>query len=460
MSLIGVTPAQASDLQLTQQAIMRRLIRDCQLGAYGSITSSTAKNEFVDSVTLKSGMYSEEEFATAWVRIDSLNSGLTSAPYGEIRPVDEFRPEEGRIIVSPQFTVQPAAGDTYTIIRALHPRHILDFITDILTNNAWVPDWAFASEFPDGDMEQNNTTSYTGVNGTVTKQTAEPLMYGRRYLRVANTTGGDDYAKNASSIFVEPGKGYHLSAAARCSDASTTAALQAWDVTNDALIKEVNISRRQMVRLFLDLTVPSTCKELQVRFVTRGAIASYVEWDGVILYPLAVQQVALPFWVHNKDQIKRVFRMTPQGFAQQEIWLATLQGKPEQAWDFRNRYGDGRGELYTMSTMTAMPMFIYGLRNEVAFTDDTTDKKQLRADWFQAWLGYKVFDASASFQGAESMNTKWIDTQLAKYTLAKKQEVLREAHRLEQEVQQTVPNLTMFRRDATATLPLRNSTYP
>ncbi|MBK9077588.1 MAG: hypothetical protein IPL77_21930 [Flavobacteriales bacterium] len=104
-----------------------------------------------------------------------------------------------------------------------------------MTQDCFLPEWTLLTEMPDGDMEQNNTTDWGSSNATLSKVTAEPSLWGKRWLRVTTTDAGG-YAENAAALAVVPGATYHISAIARPTAATTTATVRAYDNTNAATI--------------------------------------------------------------------------------------------------------------------------------------------------------------------------------------------------------------------------------
>ncbi len=416
MSLITVTPSNPQDGGVTREALLKRWLRETGLGEYGTSSEASDASTLVDTVMLKSLVYSPDMLSRAWLRIGRSPAG--TGPAGNIRPISEHDVALGAFKVDPPLSASVASGDVYQVIHYPHPQYLLDFIDDILTHEMPLEDWALCTDVPDGDMELSSATADWDSSGaTVTKQTAEPIMYGLRRLRVVDTGAGGGYAVSKNSIAVEPLTEYHLSAVVR-SEGAATAKLLLYDVTNAAEIASITVARNQNVRLCLNgaatVQIPAGCKQVKIRLITVTASGT-TEWDEVCFYPLAGREVRLPSWVKGRSQVAAVFRYHPDtvGTAQPGVLTADLRGTLERGYSVRESFGGGSLRLVTDLTHLNWPLYIYGTRYEEAYSNETTDLKSIDINWMLEELKYKVYMGARSTPAAAQLTQKTLDSVLS-----------------------------------------------
>lgn len=370
---------------ISRKTLLQQLGLVTGLLSHGTITDATV--EYIeDTVRLKSYNSSPTDIQ-GWVRISSSNDH--AAPEGEIRAIVNTRPEMARIEIDPPFSVAPQANEEYEIWK-VHPKFVLDMIDRVLTEDLYFPVWSMLSEVPDFDMEQSHTTDWTSSNATVTKQTGEPKLSstGRRYLRVVSTAAGG-YAKSATLTII-PGQSYHMSAVVRCGSGAT-AKLQAYDETNGAEIASVTSDNRMAVRLHSNFSAPIGCHQITIRLINvENSVTT--EWDEVVAFGGQSSDIACPWWMRKKDQIKGVFVLEPIT-ADTDAWEPALIGHQDTAWDIiESRIGGSKFRAVNRySGMLPWPLYIYGVRNETAYSDDTTDLKYLNLDLFLECLKWRVY---------------------------------------------------------------------
>lgn len=370
---------------ITRERFLQQLGLITGLLDYGTATDGTA--EYIeDTVRLKSYNASPTDY-TGWVRISSTTDG--AAPVGQIRAIVEPKPEMARIGVDAPFSAAVGAGDKYELWK-VNPSYVLDMIDRVLVEDLYFPVWSVLSEVPDFDMEQSHTTDWTASSATVTKQTAEPKLTssGRRYLRVVSTAANGYAASNTLTLI--PGQSYHMSALARCGSGAT-AKLQAYDETNGAEIASVTSDNRMAVRLNKNFTAPSTCHQISIRLVSVESGVT-TEWDEVIAFGQQSSDIACPWWMKKKDQIKAVFVLEPI-LADTDAWEPALIGYHDQAWDIiESRIGGSKFRAQNRyGSMVPFPLYVYGVRNEVAYSDDTTDLKYLNLDLFLECVKWRIY---------------------------------------------------------------------
>jgi len=419
---ITTLPTSPTTERVTQNQIINRFLRETESGGYGTVTAAgTTAASFYDTTSLKSGQYTEDDLEKCWIRI----SGHTAdaAPYGEIRAVAEYDPVLGRVVVAPPFSVPLTAGDTYQFFRWPHPKKLLDHIDTILTEETWLPTMGICTEVPDGDMELSTSADWASSAATIVKGTAEPLGGGRRYLKVTDGGAGGGYAVSTNPIYVEEDETFHLSALARV-DGTATATLAVWNETAGTLIDSITIGRNQWVRPYIDLETPVGCRSIKLRLITDTA-GGIAYWDDICLFAVAEQSMGLPNYIENKDQITNEIN-------QNNVWSADAQMRSENGWDFYEDGFTGHNRLRTRVTHSNMPLLIYAMRKEEAYsTTDSSDHRAISSNWMHFELCTKVFESMSSWPGAGALDSKWIDRKLKEYEIKRNQERYKNAMRLD-----------------------------
>jgi len=426
---------------MTRADLIRQILRETRLGEYGTATGGSTST-IVDTTKLKSDQFNDTDFVGQWARIEYDAGGAAAAPEGEIRPITAFAPSTGTLTVSPEFSAAPASTDKYQTFR-IHPQIILDFIDQVVAQDAWVPCWTILTEVPDGDMEQSGVTEWTASNATVTKVSTEPAMMGSRWLSVATTSAGG-YAQSATWR-VRPSEKYHLSALVRANAASTTAKLIAWDVTNGAEIDSKTTTRQDVNRLWFEFTAPATCDQVAVRVANVENTVTTL-WDEVCGYALNSASIRLPWWVKSSAQVKGVFRLSPDTTGT-DLWTAELRGERDNGWDVADSWNGGSLALTSRhGTGLSQPLFIKGVRNETAFANENTEVKHLDAKWTVALVAYRLFEslAGAPDMGPPELNS-WLGVQYKKWAEKFMAENKAMQYRLEQETSSYNPDAAYYR---------------
>lgn len=386
MATITGTPTFPQVEGILRRDFFRAFLQETGLGATGQATGGT-QTTIVDTTRLQSSQYDSKDHVGGWARISYDAGGLGAAPQGEQGAVTAYAPSTGTITIDPAISVAPATGDWYELWHSINPADAKDMLDSCLVNDIFMPCWTILTEVPDGDMEQNNTTDWTGVNATITKEIAEPTMYGKRKLQVV-ATAGNGYAKNASDLLIEPNSIYHLSALARATASGTTAKLQAWDATNNVEISSQTSTYQFSTRIHFEFTTPATCNRLQIRLITVEN-GMTTEWDEVCSYPVSSQDIKAPWWVKSRQQILGILRMAPTELAT-NVWDGGLAGEPDKKYFPQDLY---QGKIRIQSRLGQIggrPLFILGLRNETAYSSDT-EKKYVDLNLLFSCFGFKLY---------------------------------------------------------------------
>lgn len=390
----------------TRQSLMKRVLRETGAGSYGTATGGSVTT-VVDTTQLKSIQYPSSNWVGGWVRM------VTGLAAGQISAITGYTPSTGTITVNPAFTGAVASTDAYELWRFPHPQQSLDILDTLITQQAAWLCVSPLSEVADFDMEQAATTDWAANSATLTKLTTDPPMSGLRYLSVA-ATGANGYARS-NVLETEPNTAFHVSSMVRASATGTTAKLVAYDETNSAeipLTTGANTSTRLYNhRLWGNFTTPATCFQISVRLTTVEN-GKTTHWDDVILYNQTARDIALPWWVRGPQSVLAVFRLDPRSVspASQNVWDASYVGVPAGEWDFQPaKFGRGQTRLTTrMDILGNRPLFIYGKRNELAFTDDTTDVKHIDENHVIAGTCFQLFSMLDKQPNSGQLDSTWI----------------------------------------------------
>lgn len=368
---------------VSRAALFKQLALETGLLFCGTATDGDAQNLY-DDLNLKSSQLSPSEWIGGWAR---MSSGTLE---GEIRPIIDFEPELGKIVVEPYFSANVDAADTYELWK-INPNFAKDLTDQCLTTDLYLPCWSVLSEVPDYDMEQSHTTDWTATGtATVSKQTAQPRLgnSGKRYLRIVSVAAGDGAKSNVLRVL--PNRTYHVSAVARCSAAGTTAKLTAYDETNGASIVSYTSDKLFPARIWFTFLTPASCYSVTVRLSNVEAGVT-TEWDEVIFQDTAASDVPMPWWVKDESQVKGIFRLQPNSIGL-NLWDSTLKGEDDEGFDTIPNFGGyTRFKAQSRQGTLTDPLFILGSRNETAYSDDNTDLKYLDINLLCAALKFKLY---------------------------------------------------------------------
>lgn len=441
MALISAAWTTPTTESYTRAQILKRLLRDGGLGESGTATGGSTST-IVDTGALQSSGYPDDKYKGMWARIEYDAGGASAAPELEIRPCTSSTASSGTATVNPVYSAAPASGDRYQLWAFIHPQKVLDTLDQVMTQDAFLPDWGICTEVPDGDMEQNNTTDWAATNATVTKVSAEPALFGKRWLSVATTSTGGYAASN--TIRVSPGKRYHLSAVVRASAASTTPKLIAYDLTNSATIDSKTTTSQTPVRLWFEFTAPSTCYTVNVRLSnTENSVTSL--WDDVCLYALDSQDLPLPWWVNNKSQIHGVFRSRWTDIGSNQWDPIPFGDLDRDRWDFRDS-AFGRGQLRIVSRQgpPSEPIYIFGLRNETAWENENTETKHIDLDWVTARMMVVLLRQMKGPLSIGLQHSDWIDGQQKYWEEEWRKERRKQEERIQDVLQAQAPEVYVY----------------
>ena len=448
VTTILVTPTVSTVEGVSRNEIFKRFLRETGLGVYGTVTgvAGGATVSFDDSTRLKSTQYSSNDWIGGWARIGKNANSASNAPENETFPVTNYDPTTNGRITAGTYSASIEVSDEYQLWRFPNPQTVIDDLDVVLKEDIFLPCWSVLSEHPDFDMEQNNTTDWEAITGSIAKVITGPYIGGKRYLGVT-ASGGVGSCRSANEIKVEPSKKYYLSASGYADDDNNTLTLAAYDVTNGATItsKTVAWSRQYPGRLAFEFTTPATCFSIKVQMShASNAATGIAYWDEIILYPMETYDIALPWWVKNKNQIRAVFGMDLEQIGT-DVYDSCMRGQLiANEWDIRDdAFGKGQLRLVKPAGNISRPLFIFGVRNEVAFANDTVDTKRVDANLIIAALARKVFKRLKVFPNSNAMQLDWVQNQYEEWERNFSRLQRQQSERLE-EIMKTIPASGMY----------------
>ena len=212
-------------------------------------------------------------------------------------------------------TAGPAWGVTtdldYEVVGLLHPDEINNAIIRALNRIYFETAVPLSPEITDGDMDANNTTSWTSVGTPNTKSkvtTAAKVFSGIRSLRVLNDTAGEGVQSTTVRGFSTNGnERVYVSAVVHCDVG--TAELHLYNVTGSASIASVTSTEEGWAHLWLDVdSLPTGCEEIAVQMIGTQDTAD-LYWSHVVLYRMDRMQLALPTWCDDTWKLSRLREM-------------------------------------------------------------------------------------------------------------------------------------------------------
>lgn len=266
----------------------------------GTATSGSTANLVAAAFPWKntSSSASATTYQDCVIKVCDITDGTT---FNE-RLIATYAPATGTFTPSNAFTITVATGDTFDIIKGgVHYDDVKSAINRALTK-IFYRDTTILTLITDGDME-DSSSGWTDSGATSTKVTSGLIgMRGGKAIRVVNAAA-DDHTQSGT-ISCRSSQQYLLAATVRA--AVGTAELVAYDITNSAEIKTETWDEVGEGFLHFTFTTPSTCEQIAVRL--QGTTAtSDTYWDDVILLRTGSHEIALPSWITQWDQVKRVY---------------------------------------------------------------------------------------------------------------------------------------------------------
>lgn len=280
-----------------------------------------------------------------------------------------FAPSTGTWTLSPALGAAPNSA-TVWFLYGLSRDDILEAtnrVLDRLYMQAYLP----LTMVADGDMEANNTSSWTAVSGATLSKvtTAARVITGQRALRI-QTTAVDTGAASAN-IRVHEDEVLLVSVAVMCDVGSATIELR--DVTNGATITaSVTVDQEAYTEVRREFTVPVGCEEVSLRILAASSTSDiYVGWASVL--PMSRYVVDVPSTVEDAAFIDGLWEL-PQGFTSEADYSFVALGRAFEPYpvpgDLRDYIGVNSHRL-TLPKRVTRPLFMQLKRPYSALTLDS-----------------------------------------------------------------------------------------
>lgn len=248
-------------------------------------------------------------YANSYLKIESDSAG-TPLNVGEVRRVKTYVPASQVVNWDTAMSNAVTSTQGYGLYLRVPPENlgvlkgIRSFINDILPHLHYrYP--VLLSLVTDADCETSGVAAWSDV-GTCTqaKSTTTGVTYGKQALSLTNTAA-DSGVKNATTIPVVEGQVYQICADVRCD--GYTANLKIYDATNAATIDVVKATAERGQRfLYNQVTIPSSCKEMEIHLLATGASAVHY-WDNISVRQAYATEMALPTWFTNPLWLEGVY---------------------------------------------------------------------------------------------------------------------------------------------------------
>ena len=171
----------------------------------------------------------------------------------------------------------------YEIVGLLHPDEINNAIIRSLHRIYFETQTVLYGRVTDGDMDANNTTSWTDVlTPTKSKVTsAGNVLTGLRALRVLNADAALEGVQSVTMRGFPANSWVYVHAAMRADVGEGR--LQLYDVTNSTALATVTCSEEAWSHLWLKYQLGSTTEEIAIRLLGTADLAD-IYWDHVACY--------------------------------------------------------------------------------------------------------------------------------------------------------------------------------
>lgn len=408
------------DLRFTMLQLYEQVLRETQLGEYYRGGDATLGSVSLDDPELRTVRRPREFWRGAywWNPVETGSSTF--------REVANYVPAEGKV----EWQV-PAAGTLsagYFLMRWPHPLQFMHIIADTLREDVWLPTMTATSFVKDFDMEamESLTATYWNAPGATAEKYQDFTIHGQQSLHVLDASGGFGYAEPDGGFAVVGGKGYHLSVLARAAEVASPVTLRVVDDDTSTVIAEKSWSGTTWGRIFIDLQLPADTTAISIRLVPSDSSSGY--FKDLIFYPYGVNSVPLPGWIREEAQVKAVFKLTPQQFADPDIWLPQYDGVREQDWaPFIDRFSDHEQAVLLSKTRVLQdPLYAYVKRpaSVDGYTMNgrswSTSEQVLsystqlssNRDWTAAAVKLRLYAMMNSWPGAAAFDKDWIKGQV------------------------------------------------
>lgn len=263
----------------------------------GEATAAGAVNYITDTVRLRFGKMSPQEYGNAWIRI-------TSGTYaGEVRQLERIDPVNGRAYFSPDLSGAHDSGGSYEIWKyGIEPDDVDRAIDrgQLRRCTRW---------FPRPLTVLTEVETWTGeIVGTETLAVNTldfPSEFAEKSLQITNpaSIGG----AKSESYYVQPGARFDLFGLV--SVRSGTGTIRVRRITSTAadidLEGTAEFTLRGWQRFCVSFEIPDGCEEIQVW--PGGAASAVTEWAAIGLRPTSGVWMPLSSRVRSEGDVGRIW---------------------------------------------------------------------------------------------------------------------------------------------------------
>lgn len=154
----------------------------------------------------------------------------------------------------------------------------------------------------DGDMEAADMTHWAAVGSPSTREKSATYAFsGTQASHVANASANEGIKSDV--MVITPDLKVYLSCGVRV--ISGTAKLVLYDETNSEEIASVTCAELSRSHLWLEATIPMTCKQITVRLLGVESDAD-IWWDRAALYPPDLRRFPAPSWLNEQYKFQKL----------------------------------------------------------------------------------------------------------------------------------------------------------
>jgi hypothetical protein len=348
-----------------------RKLSNLRLPPVGTATGGSATT-VVDAAASLTGA-STNHFDGLWIKIATDAGGAGASPEGKTRAVAAagYAASTGTFTTA-TFTDAVASGDIYELHKYAHPNEWDEIIKEKV-RNLYMPTF-----FPlslhimagdDNDMESAPATNYSTTNGTRANE-ATIIYNGAQSLKLTATSAGG-YA-NVGTVGVPEGLNL-VTAVNLYVTSGDSGTFRVVDVTNTATIEDATSDEPSWIELLYPFTVPSTCEQIDFRFISDANtdIAYWDDWhvwyDSRGVYPL-------PSWITRREQVVDVvaFPQGQGGPSSDNDYMVNLKRSRPINWGFERENIRATNELFIWADTSWGRPYIIAKRALAEPTSDTS----------------------------------------------------------------------------------------
>ena len=276
---------------ITRQAIRRELYNQVPGLGFSGTADSVAGTSITDAFALRDSTLGQNHYRGMYLYRPDLSTD------DRIKKATTLVNTTGALSHGGSTYVDQADLD-YEIVGVMHPDELNACIQRAMQRIFLEVQVPLSPEITDGDMDANNTTSWSDVGTPATKAkttTGSRVFSGIRALRVLNDAVDEGVQSTTIRGFpTNSGERVYVSAVVHVDVG--TANLILYDVTNAANIRSVTSTEEGWAHLWLQDVLPTGAEEIAIRLTGTQSNAD-LYWSHVVVYRLDSKRLAAPSWL-------------------------------------------------------------------------------------------------------------------------------------------------------------------